>query len=189
MKQSVRDLFLIVLLLVPQIAFTQNKFLLGYSSFSSNQTALWVAKEEGLFKRYGSDPDLILIEGGTRGAQALISGDIPIMGMSGQPVISARARGADLTMFAGMVNKMNYILVTSQVIKKPEDLKGKRIGAAQAGTASYHAVLLGLKHWGASMPGATVSRFFNWAIKPRGSVRSNPGAATRSSSIPVSGRC
>lgn len=148
MKKSVRDLFLIVLLLIPQIAFTQNKFLLGYSSFSSNQTALWVAKEEELFKRYGSDPDLILIEGGTRAAQALISGDIPIMGMSGQPVISARARGADLTMFAGMVNKMNYILVTSQVIKKPEDLKGKRIGAAQAGTASYHAVLLGLKHWG-----------------------------------------
>ena len=27
-------------------------------------------------------------------------------------------------------------------------MKGKRIGAAQAGTASYHAVLLGLKHWG-----------------------------------------
>lgn len=47
MKNSVRDLFLIVLLLVPQIAFTQNKFLLGYSSFSSNQTALWVAKEMG----------------------------------------------------------------------------------------------------------------------------------------------
>ena len=28
------------------------------------------------------------------------------------------------------------------------DLKGKRIGAAQVGTASYHAILLGLKHWG-----------------------------------------
>jgi len=133
---------------LPNLANAQTKFLLGYSSFSSNQTPLWVAKDEGLFKRYGSEPDLILIEGGTRGAQALISGDIPIMGMSGQPVISARARGADLTMFAGVVNKMNYILVTSATIKKPEDLKGKRIGAAQAGTASYHAVLLGLKHWG-----------------------------------------
>ena len=33
-------------------------------------------------------------------------------------------------------------------MRKPEDSKGKRIGAAQAGTASYHAVLLGLKHWG-----------------------------------------
>ena len=141
---------LLVLLSVSPLKFAhgQQRFLMGYSSFSSNQTPLWVAKEEGLFKRYGSDPDLILIEGGTRGAQALISGDIPIMGMSGQPVISARARGADLTMIAGVVNKMNYIMVGSAAVKKPEDLKGKRIGAAQAGTASYHAVLLGLKHWG-----------------------------------------
>ena len=121
---------------------------MGYSSFSANQTPVWVAKEEGFFKRFGTDPDLILIEGGTRGAQALMSGDLPLMGMSGQPVISARARGSDLTMIAGMVNKMNYVLVGAPGVKKPEDLKGKRIGAAQAGTASYHAVLLGLKHWG-----------------------------------------
>jgi len=148
MTSAVRDIILFSLVLLPHFTFAQNRFLLGYSSFSSNQTALWVGKEEGLFKRYGTDPDLILIEGGTRGAQALISGDIPIMGMSGQPVISARARGADLTMFAGMVNKMNYILATVPAIKRPEDLKGKRIGAAQAGTASYHGVLLALKHWG-----------------------------------------
>jgi NitT/TauT family transport system substrate-binding protein len=126
----------------------QQKFPMGYSSFSANQTPIWVAKEEGFFKRFGTDPDLILIEGGTRGAQALISGDLPIMGMSGQPVISARARGSDLVMIAGTVNKMNYVLIGAPTIKKPEDLKGKRIGAAQPGTASYHAVLLGLKHWG-----------------------------------------
>ena len=136
------------LLLAGRSAPAQQKFLMGYSSFSANQTPIWVAKEEGLFKRFGTDPDLILIEGGTRGAQALISGDLPIMGMSGQPVISARARGADLTMIAGTVNKMNYVLVGAPSVRKPEDLKGKRIGAAQAGTASYHAVLLGLKHWG-----------------------------------------
>jgi len=142
-------LLLVLFIITPlRFAHGQQRFLMGYSSFSSNQTPLWVAKEEGLFKRYGSDPDLILIEGGTRGAQALISGDVPIMGMSGQPVISAKARGADLTMIAGVVNKMNYILVGSATVKRPEDLKGKRIGAAQAGTASYHAVLLGLKHWG-----------------------------------------
>ena len=139
---------LLTLLSGAQESFAQQKFLMGYSSFSANQTPIWVAKEEGLFKRFGTEPDLILIEGGTRGAQALISGDLPIMGMSGQPVISARARGSDLTMIAGMVNKMNYVLVGAPAVKKPEDLKGKRIGAAQAGTASYHAVLLGLKHWG-----------------------------------------
>jgi len=140
--------FVLVLLLTAQETRAQQKFLMGYSSFSANQTPIWVAKEEGLFKRYGTEPDLILIEGGTRGAQALISGDLPMMGMSGQPVISARARGSDLVMIAGTVNKMNYVLVGSPTVKKPDDLRGKRIGAAQAGTASYHAVLLGLKHWG-----------------------------------------
>jgi ABC-type nitrate/sulfonate/bicarbonate transport system substrate-binding protein len=138
----------LALLIAGRSAHGQQKFFMGYSSFSANQTPIWVAKEEGLFKRFGTDPDLILIEGGTRGAQALISGDLPIMGMSGQPVISARARGADLTMIAGTVNKMNYVLIGAPTVKRAEDLKGKRIGAAQAGTASYHAVLLGLKHWG-----------------------------------------
>ena len=51
-------------------------------------------------------------------------------------------------MIAGVVNKMNYVLIGAPSVRKPENLKGKRIGAAQAGTASYHAVLLGLKHWG-----------------------------------------
>ena len=51
-------------------AFAQTKLLLGYSSLSSNQTPIWVAKEEGFYKRFGVDADLILIEGSTRGAQA-----------------------------------------------------------------------------------------------------------------------
>ena len=157
---------------------------MGYSSFSSNQIPLWVAKDEGFFKRYGTDPDLILIEGGTRGGQALISGDVPVMGMSGQPVISARARGADLVMIAGVVNKMNYVLIGAPSVRKPEDLKGKRIGAAQAGTASYHAVLLGLKHWGSTRAGIEL-RYCSWAIRERAWPRFSRVAARQSSSTPV----
>ena len=122
--------------------------LLGYSSLSSNQTPVWVAKDEGIFQKYGLDPEMILIEGGTRGAQALISGDLPLMGMAGQPVISARARGSDLVLVGGLVSKMNYILASTPAIKKPEDLKGKRVGITQIGSSSYHAVVLALKHWG-----------------------------------------
>jgi NitT/TauT family transport system substrate-binding protein len=137
----------VVLLALSITARAQTKLLLGYSSLSSNQTPVWVAKEEGFYKRFGVDADLILIEGSTRGAQALISGDLPMIGMGGQAVISARARGADLVTVAGMVNKMNYIFVGSAQIKSPEDLKGKRIGTSQIGTASYHGVILALKQW------------------------------------------
>jgi len=128
-------------------SFAQDKLMLGYSSLSSNQTPIWVAKEEGFYKRFGIDADLILIEGSTRGAQALISGDLPMIGMAGQAIISARARGADLVAVAGVVNKMNYIFVGSPSVKNPEELKGKRIAISQIGTASYHAVVLALKQW------------------------------------------
>jgi len=131
----------------PAAAVADNKLLLGYSSLSSNQTPIWVAKEEGFYQRLGIDADLILIEGSTRGAQALISGDLPMIGMAGQAIISSRARGADLVAVAGVVNRMNYIFVGSPNVKSPEDLKGKRIGISQIGTASYHAVLLALKQW------------------------------------------
>jgi NitT/TauT family transport system substrate-binding protein len=132
---------------MPGEGASQNRLLLGYSSLSSNQTPIWVAKEEGFYKRLGIDADLILIEGSTRGAQALISGDLPMIGMAGQAIISSRARGADLVAVAGVVNKMNYIFVGSPAVKTPEDLKGKRIGISQIGTASYHAVVLALKQW------------------------------------------
>jgi NitT/TauT family transport system substrate-binding protein len=147
--RSFRFLMLVAFLLLSWVeCFAQTRLQLGYSSFSSNITPLWVAREEGFFKRFGLDVELILIEGGTRGAQSLISGDLPIMGMAGLPVISSRARGADLTMIAGVVNKMNYILATLPGIKKPEELRGKRVALAQVGTASYHAIVLALKHWG-----------------------------------------
>src|SRR3989338_5330015 len=72
------------------------RVLIGYSSFSSNQTPLWVAKEEGIYKHFGLDIDLILIEGGTRGAQALISGSAAKGEGRAAPHHSARARGRPL---------------------------------------------------------------------------------------------
>src|ERR1051325_3507889 len=77
----------------PDSTAAQNRVMLGYSSLSSNQTPIWVAREEGYYKRFGVDADLILIEGSTRGAQALISGDLPVIGMAGQGGVSAGAPG------------------------------------------------------------------------------------------------
>lgn len=186
MKQ-LRFVFVLALLLTAQETGAQQKFLMGYSSFSANQTPIWVAKEEGFFKRFGTDPDLILIEGGTRGAQALISGDLPIMGMSGQPVISARARGADLVMIAGTVNKMNYVLIGAPAVKKPEDLKAK--GSAPRRRVPRHTTqYCSALNIGASIRAGIGSRFYSWEIKALGSHRSNRAEATRSSSTPVSVR-
>ena len=63
-------IFVLGLLTTHFTVLAQNKLMLGYSSLSSNQTPIWVAKEEGFYKRFGVEADLILIEGSTRGAQS-----------------------------------------------------------------------------------------------------------------------
>ena len=52
-----RLVFLIALLRATREAPVQEKFLIGYSSFSANQRPIWVAKEEGFFRRFGTEPN------------------------------------------------------------------------------------------------------------------------------------
>ena len=87
--------FVLGLLTAHFTVLAQNRLMLGYSSLSSNQTPIWVAKEEGFYKRFGVEADLILIEGSTRGAQALISGDLPMIGMAARRS-SVLGRGAQI---------------------------------------------------------------------------------------------
>jgi ABC-type nitrate/sulfonate/bicarbonate transport system substrate-binding protein len=102
----------------PAGALRRTKFLLGYSAFSSNITPLWVAKDEGFFKRFDLDPELILIEGSTRGAQALTSGDILVMGMAGEPVISTRGRGAEMVINHSILKKVDESGFIDQLSKR-----------------------------------------------------------------------
>ena len=53
------------------------KLLAAYISDSpSSSVPEWIAKETGLFKKYGLDLDLVFIDGSTRGIQALMAGDL-----------------------------------------------------------------------------------------------------------------
>jgi ABC-type nitrate/sulfonate/bicarbonate transport system substrate-binding protein len=143
-----RRLFLIALCalsLTPQAR--ASSLLVGYASISPTQTSTWVAKEQGFFSRYAGDTEIIFLGSGTRAAQALLSGNIPVALMAGQSAIAARARAGDLIIVAGIVNRMDFLFVSNPAVRKPEDLKGKRIAVSQFGSASHHAVLLALKRW------------------------------------------
>ena len=53
------------------------RFPLVYGAMSGNTVPLWLAKEQGFFRKYGLDPQLIFIIAG-RAAQAMLSGEINI---------------------------------------------------------------------------------------------------------------
>ena len=53
------------------------KIRIGYPSISSRQGQLWVAQDEGIFRKYGLDVELIFLRGGQVAVQALTGGDPP----------------------------------------------------------------------------------------------------------------
>jgi NitT/TauT family transport system substrate-binding protein len=127
------------------------KVRVGLSSISATHGALWVAEEKGIFRKYGIDPEVIVIGGGgARGVSALIAGDIQFVTAAGDSVISAGLRGADAVMIAGILNKGVQRVVTRPEIKTPADLIGRRVGVTRYGAASHLVLLMMLRKWGIS---------------------------------------
>jgi NitT/TauT family transport system substrate-binding protein len=124
------------------------KIIIGWSAISGSHAPVWITKEAGLFEKQGLDVTLIYIDGGSKATQALLSGDVPIAQVGGNAPIIARLRGADVTMIAGLTNILAYSLIVAPEIKRPEDLKGKKLSVSRFGSNSDYATRKILVKWG-----------------------------------------
>lgn len=123
------------------------KIRLAHAFVSGSALPLWIAKEEGLFKKYGLDVEMVFI-GGARATQALLAGDVQILASGGQPIVLAASKGADVKMFASVVNVIPMAILTAKGIRRPKDLQGGKVGIATFGSASEFAAVFGLKKLG-----------------------------------------
>ena len=86
----------------PIHSYSQEKIRIGYGAMSIQSGLVWIAKQKGLFSKYGLAPEIIYIPGGTTNIQALISGnlilkrigldpakDVTILQIGGEPERSA----------------------------------------------------------------------------------------------------
>jgi len=147
--QSALALFFLVLI-VP-VSELHGKTYLAYISDSPTSTAAyWVAKDGGIFARYGLDIELIFISGSTRGIQSLIAGDVSFVGATGTAVINGKLAGGDIAIISSLTNTLPYYIIGNPAIKSPENLKGKSAGVHIPGTAADFALRLALKRAGLS---------------------------------------
>ena len=117
------------------------KIRIGYPSISSRQAQLWVAKDEGLFRKYGLDVELIFLRGGQVAVQALASGDPPLVTVGN--VILANLQGYDNVLVASVENSYDQIVFARPgTAKSVEQLKGKRFGISGFGTATHNAAVI-----------------------------------------------
>ncbi|HEX6175158.1 MAG TPA: ABC transporter substrate-binding protein [Candidatus Binatia bacterium] len=123
------------------------KLAIGHSNLRNDIAALWVPKDIGIFRKNGLDANIVLITGGQRMTQALLSGSAPLGFTGATPVVTAVAGGADTAMILGINNKLTYDIWAKAEVKKPEDLKGKTLAISSFGSSSHVASFLMLQHF------------------------------------------
>jgi len=130
------------------VALGADRLRIGLSSFTPINAALWIAEDRGIFKKYGIDSEVVVMGGASAGGvSSLIAGDVQFLAGGGGGVINAGLGGADVIMVASIVNKGVQRVVARSELKRPEDLRGKKIGITRFGAASHLVLLIMLRGW------------------------------------------
>lgn len=107
-----------------------------FAALSPNYAPLWIAGDTGLFKKYSLDVQLIYISAGSVIVPAILSGQVDIANMSSAPALTAWARGAELKAVGVTANRLLHVVMTRSSIRKPEELKNKKVGGDRYGSLS-----------------------------------------------------
>jgi NitT/TauT family transport system substrate-binding protein len=126
------------------------KIRIAYTGISGAQIPAWVAYEQGFFRKYGLDVQLIFVEGGSLGVQTLVSGDVTAASVAGASVIQSNLQNSGLVMIAGFLNTLDYQFIVSKEITNPELLKGKTLAVSRFGSSSDFATRYTLERYGLS---------------------------------------
>ena len=144
MFKNLLTICLLISLCANDAAQELKKISLGYPSLAFTQSHIWVAKEEGLFKKYGLDVDPIFLRGGQVATQALAAGEPPIVNVV--TVIQANLSGYNLVLVAAIETRYYFLVFVRPDISRLEQLKGKKLGISGFGSNTHYAALILLKH-------------------------------------------
>jgi ABC-type nitrate/sulfonate/bicarbonate transport system substrate-binding protein len=122
-----------LLCLRASFAAAQQRIAVSYPGIAGYNIPFWVALDAGEFKKAGLEVDPVLISGGSKSMQALLSGGLDFAHVSGGVSVQASLSGADVTIVATGSNSMSAGVIATKGIKSFQDLKGKKIGIASFG--------------------------------------------------------
>lgn len=141
-----------MVLLVPlhthgQVA-APSRLRVALSTVTPHMAPFWVARDKGLFDKYGLQVEMVFVSGGTLVTQMLAAGEIQIAASGPAALLSLIGGGEKISAFLGISNTSPFTLVSQPNIKTGADLKGKRLGTARFGGSSHLSALIALEHLG-----------------------------------------
>lgn len=138
--------FLLWTLLYPVTG--QTKIIVGLSSVNIAFLPVYVTQEKGFFKDEGLEVLLVMFNAGATNLQALIGGDVQIMGSAFVETIGGRAAGVDIKNFWGICNLMPFQLYSQPDFTSMKQAKGKSFAISRFGSLTDFLTRATLNHFG-----------------------------------------
>jgi NitT/TauT family transport system substrate-binding protein len=120
----------------------------GLNSPTAYVTPAWVAKDEGFFTKYGIDAELVVMQGSSQLAPALMSGEIPIALSAATGIVNANLSGSDLMLLGGYANQLRFWFYARPENASVADLRGKQVAITRRGGGVHQATELALQRNG-----------------------------------------
>ena len=119
------------------------------AGFSEREGLLIVAQNQGFFRKYKLEVQLVLMPNAPIAFSALSAGESHFyFGTASGTSLGAILNGLDGVFVAGFINKLVGAFAVGKEIKTPNDLKGKQIGVASLGGGNWMYTMLAFDHWG-----------------------------------------
>ena len=106
----------------------------GVTTLSASMWIPWIAKEAKIYEKNGLSVEPILLRGSGQTSQALLGGSLFAAPVALPQVMLANLSGADMVNVAHTIASPSNKLVVRPEIRKPEDLRGKRIATSALGS-------------------------------------------------------
>jgi NitT/TauT family transport system substrate-binding protein len=132
-------------------------FKIGISAPVVAVLPVYFGEAGGFYAKQGLKVEIISMEGGTRGVQVLLSGEIQAMHVGLSPVVAANAQGADLRVVASSTNTLPITLFATKPSNPPLP-KGSTIGISTPGSETDIALSLALKALGLKREDMTITQ-------------------------------
>jgi ABC-type nitrate/sulfonate/bicarbonate transport system substrate-binding protein len=120
-----------------------------HSAIAISQSLPWIAREAGIFRKNNLDFDLVLMRSAATAAAAMVGGETDVGLIGGIGIVSAYVQGAhDFVIVGAVKNILTHSIIAKPEIKRPEELKGKRIGVNRIGSNNHYFAIQVLQRFG-----------------------------------------
>ena len=126
----------------------QERIRVGLGSISLQSGLVHIAKDRGLFAKYGLVAESVYIPGGSTNVQVLVSGSLDLSQLSGAPGVAANLEGADLVYFLGPARQAQLPVGHPPGDQEHRAIEGKKFAVSRFGSSADFGMRALLKRVG-----------------------------------------